>query len=291
MRKVTIIISAIVIVLSAGIIVYPLISNYYTEKQHSAVYTKYTEKVNQTSEAERLAALDAAEQYNQALISGAASAKYESLLNIAGNGIMGYINISKLDIRLPIYHGSDSDTLEIGCGHLDFSSLPIGGKSTHSVITAHSGMSSQKLFSDLDMLIAGDIFSIEVLGERLYYKVFRINTVLPYQINNLQIESNEDLCSLVTCTPFGINTHRLIVTGKRIELEDHKEESKTLLVPKAEISTWKKEYLKAILVGIGIFLSVLIIYNSQSFIRKKLKRKNSTKGADTHEIKYTKTHL
>ena len=204
-----------------------------------------------------------------------AIAKYESLLNIAGNGIMGYVNISKLDIRLPIYHGSEADTLEIGCGHLEFTSLPIGGISTHSVITAHSGMASQRLFSDLDMLKIDDTFYLEILGEKLYYKVQRIKTVLPYEINDLKIETDKDLCSLVTCTPFGINTHRLIVTAERTELSDHNEVlEKTPNVPKAKASrsTWETEYIKAIFAGIGIFISVLVIFISVSHIKKKLKR-------------------
>ena len=280
-RKVAITAAVVVFILAAAIIVYPLISNYYSEKKQSVIYTEYSENVKDKTTSELADERVKAEQYNKALYSGAkdeeykAIAEYESLLNIAGNGIMGYINISKLDIRLPIYHGSDSDTLEIGCGHLEFTSLPIGGENTHSVITAHSGMASQRLFSDLDMLKIDDTFYLEVLGEKLYYKVQNIKTVLPYEINDLKIESGKDLCSLVTCTPFGVNTHRLIVTGERIELSDHNEVlEKTPNVPKAKASrsTWETEYIKAIFAGIGIFISVLIIFVSISYIKKKLKR-------------------
>ena len=280
-RKVAITAAVVVFVLAAAIVVSPLISNYYSDRKQSVIYTEYTETVKDKATSELADERGKAEQYNKALYSGAkdeenkAIAEYESLLNITGNGIMGYINISKLDIRLPIYHGSDSDTLEIGCGHLEFTSLPIGGENTHSVITAHSGMASQRLFSDLDILEQGDTFYIDVLGEKIYYEVARITTVLPYEINDLKIESGKDLCSLVTCSPFGVNTHRLIVTAERIELSDHNEVlEKTPNVPKAKASrsTWETEYIKAIFAGIVIFISVLILFVSVSYIKKKLKR-------------------
>ena len=280
-RKVAITAAVVVFILAAAIIVYPLISNYYSERKQSVIYTEYTETVKNKATSELADERVKAEQYNKALYSGAkdeenkALTEYESLLNIAGNGIMGYINISKLDIRLPIYHGSNSDTLEIGCGHLAFTSLPVGGENTHSVITAHSGMASQRLFSDLDMLKIDDTFYLEVLGEKLYYKVQNIKTVLPYEINDLKIESGKDLCSLVTCTPFGVNTHRLIVTAERIEmLEDLTASELPDAAPKAKASrsTWETEYIKAIFAGIGIFISVLIIFVSVSYIKKKLKR-------------------
>ena len=280
-RKVAITAAVVVFILAAAIIVYPLISNYYSERKQSVIYTEYTETVKNKATSELADERVKAEQYNKALYSGAkdeehkALTEYESLLNIAGNGIMGYINISKLDIRLPIYHGSDSDTLEIGCGHLAFTSLPVGGENTHSVITAHSGMASQRLFSDIDILEQGDTFYLEVLGEKLYYKVQNIKTVLPYEINDLKIESGKDLVSLITCTPFGVNTHRLIVTAERIEvLEVLTASGSSDAAPKAKASrsTWETEYIKAIFAGIGIFISVLICFVSISYIKKKLKR-------------------
>lgn len=280
-RKVAITAAVVVFILAAAIIVYPLISNYYSERKQSVIYTEYTETVKNKATSELADERVKAEQYNKALYSGLASeknkapAEYESLLNITGNGIMGYINISKLDIRLPIYHGSDSDTLEIGCGHLAFTSLPIGGENTHSVITAHSGMASQRLFSDIDILEQGDTFYLEVLGEKLYYKVQNIKTVLPYEINDLKIESGKDLVSLITCTPFGVNTHRLIVTAERIEvLEDLTASGSSDAAPKAKASrsTWETEYIKAIFAGIGIFISVLICFVGVSYIKKKFKR-------------------
>ena len=280
-RKVAITAAVVVFVLAAAIVVSPLISNYYSDRKQSVIYTEYTETVKDKATSELADERAKIEQYNKALYSGAkdeenkAIAEYESLLNITGNGSMGYINISKLDIRLPIYHGSDSDSLEIGCGHLAFTSLPVGGENTHSVITAHSGMASQRLFSDIDILEQGDTFYLEVLGEKLYYKVQNIKTVLPYEINDLKIESGKDLVSLITCTPFGVNTHRLIVTGERIEvLEDLTASGSSDAAPKAKASrsTWETEYIKAIFAGIGIFISVLIIFVSVSYIKKKLKR-------------------
>ena len=280
-RKVAITAAVVVFVLAAAIVVSPLISNYYSDRKQSVIYTEYTETVKDKATSELADERAKIEQYNKALYSGAkdeenkAIAEYESLLNITGNGSMGYINISKLDIRLPIYHGSDSDSLEIGCGHLAFTSLPVGGENTHSVITAHSGMASQRLFSDIDILEQGDTFYLEVLGEKLYYKVQNIKTVLPYEINDLKIESGKDLVSLITCTPFGVNTHRLIVTGERIEvLEDLTASGSSDAAPKAKASrsTWETEYIKAIFAGIVIFISVLILFVSVSYIKKKLKR-------------------
>ena len=172
-----------------------------------------------------------ADAYNTALVPGtaddaysrevllAASEDYEDLLNIAGNGIMGFVVIPKISVNLPIYHGTDTQTLAAGVGHLLGSSLPVGGSNTHAVLTAHSGMSSQKMFSDIDELKIGDLFYLEVLGETLAYQVDQIKTVLPEDTTYLQIGGDEDFCTLVTCTPFGINTHRLLVRGERVSLE------------------------------------------------------------------------
>ena len=144
-----------------------------------------------------------------------ASEDYKNQLNIAGTGIMGYVNIPSIHVHLPIYHGSETRTLERGIGHLLGSSLPVGGETTHSILTAHSGMASQKMFSDLPQLRIGDVFYLEVLGETLAYQVDQIKTVLPHDVTYLGIEENRDLCTLVTCTPFGVNTHRLLVRGSR----------------------------------------------------------------------------
>lgn len=181
-----------------------------------------------------------------------ASQDYESQLNIAGNGIMGYVEIPAIGVTLPIYHGTGADTLERGIGHLLGSSLPVGGESTHTVLTGHSGMASQKMFSDLADMQIGDVFYLDVLGERLAYQVDQIKTVLPTDTSDLGIADGKDYCTLVTCTPFGANTHRLLVRGTRIayaEAEAITEETTPEELPE---STWEQEYRKGICIAVGI---------------------------------------
>ena len=286
-RKVAITIAVLVFLVALCVTVYPLISSINSEKQQSVKYSEFNETLEKTSTAELEEERKKAQKYNKSITPGASPEsntdleEYNKLLNLGSDGIMGYVNIEKLNIHLPIYHTADAKVLESGVGHLEFTSLPVGGESTHSVLTAHSGMASQRLFSDLDILEKGDTFYLEVLGEKLYYKVQKISTVLPYEIDNLKIETGKDLVSLVTCTPFGVNTHRLIVTAERIEvLEELTSSVNSDEAPRAQEkrSTWETEYLKAIFVGIGIFASVLILYISVGFIKKKSKRRESSKS-------------
>ena len=180
-----------------------------------------------------------------------ASEDYKNQLNVTGNGIMGYVNIPSLNIHLPIYHGTDSKTLEKGVGHLLGSSLPVGGDTTHSILTAHSGMANKKMFSDLPQLKIGDVFYLEVLGETLAYQVDQIKTVMPYDVTYLGIEEDRDLCTLVTCTPFGVNTHRLLVRGTRIPYEVAEEIVEETTPEEKPVSTWEQEYLKGLYVGLA----------------------------------------
>ena len=255
----------LIFLLALGITLYPLISNYYNEKHQSEIHTHYEEIIQQADNSELIRAKELADEYNAAIMPGTqlseafsqeallwASEDYRHQLNIAGDGIMCYVQIPLIQVNLPVYHGTDSDTLEVGIGHLLGSSLPVGGESTHSVLTAHSGMASQKMFSDLDRLKIGDIFFLDVLGEKLAYQVDQIKTVLPYDTTFLQTEIGNDLCTLVTCTPFGVNTHRLLVRGTRIEYE----EAEVIVEEKLETeepvkSTWEQQYLQGILIGIG----------------------------------------
>lgn len=261
--------------LSLGITLYPLISTHYNERHQSLIYTEYQEKVEKIDHSERIQAKQLADAYNKAIVSGTqlsdsyskesllfASEDYDSQLNLAGDGIMGYLEIPMIQVHLPIYHGTDPETLDAGIGHLLGSSLPVGGEATHSVLTAHSGMANQKLFSDLDKLKEGDVFYLEVLGEKLAYQVDAIHTVLPHDTTFLSIAEGKDYCTLVTCTPFGVNTHRLLVRGSRIpykEAEVIVEEQITNAEQPA--STWEQQYVKGILAGIGavIFISVVVL--------------------------------
>lgn len=198
-----------------------------------------------------------------------AAEDYDHQLNIGGDGIMGYIEIPLISVNLPIYHGTDSTTLDAGAGHLIGSSLPVGGETTHAVLTAHSGMASQKLFSDLDKLEYGDVFFVKVLGQTLAYQVDQINTVLPHDTTYLGIEEGEDLCTLVTCTPFAVNTHRLLVRGTRIDYE----EAEVMVEERLECtqlpeSTWEQEYIKGIFIGLGAVVVISVICLVLKFRRK-----------------------
>ena len=249
---------------------YPLISNYVNQKYASQIHTAYQEVMEQVDDSDLLKAKELANEYNRALVPGAtdaysqeglqaASADYGSQLNLAGNGIMGYVEIPKISVNLPIYHGTENDSLERGIGHLLGSSLPIGGESTHSILSGHSGMATQKMFTDLEQLIIGDVFYLHVLDETLAYQVVEINTVLPYDTSLLGIAPGEDLCTLVTCTPYGVNTHRLLVRGSRIPYE----EAELLMEETAEEepakSTWEQKYIEGLLWGAAAVLLLLLL--------------------------------
>ena len=251
--------------LALGITLYPLISTMYNNRHQSLIHTQYNQEIananNQVIEENR----SLAKQYNTTLVPGAqqvdafssaavelASVDYANLLNIAGNGIMGYLVIPQIGAELPIYHGTSDATLEVGVGHLLGSSLPVGGASTHTVLTGHSGMANNKMLSDLDQLEIGDVFYLEVLEETLAYQVDQIKTVLPSDTTYLGIEEALDYCTLVTCTPFGVNTHRLLVRGSRIPYSKEEKELAVSLSADKPASTWEQQYLRGILLGIGI---------------------------------------
>lgn len=274
-QKVLTICCAILVFFSAlGITLYPVISNWYNERHQSEIHTQYLELIKQVDDSDLIQAKELADEYNAAIVPGTqlsdafsqdallwASEDYQNQLNLAGEGIMGYIEIPQLQVNLPIYHGTDSKTLDIGIGHLLGSSLPVGGRNTHSVLTGHSGMANQKMFSDLDKLELGDVFYLQVLGETLAYQVDAINVVLPYDTTFLGITEGEDLCTLITCTPFGINTHRLLVRGARIPYEEAEgivEEK--LQEEELPASTWEQQYIKGILFGIGAVSVVTALY-------------------------------
>ena len=264
-KVITICVATLAFLIALGITLYPMISTWYNERHQAEVHIHYQEKVEQVDNTKLIEAKELAVAYNQTILPGAqdedsfskeallsASENYGSLLNLAGDGIMGYVEVPTIGVTLPIFHGTNNSTLERGVGHLLGSSLPVGGESTHSVLTAHSGMASQKMFSDLDRVKIGDIFFLDVLGEKLAYQVDQIKTVLPYDTTFLQTEIGNDLCTLVTCTPFGVNTHRLLVRGTRIEYE----EAEVIVEEKLETeepvkSTWEQQYLQGILIGIG----------------------------------------
>lgn len=238
-----------------GLMFYPLAGELVSDKYHSDVETTYTAAIEDTDAAELTAQREAAEQYNTmlsgaAITEGGASAPplaYAQQLTVGG--VMCYVEIPKIGVYLPVEHGTSADTLEKSVGHVVGTSLPVGGASTHAVLSAHSGMASSKLFSDIDQLAEGDTFYIHVLGEALAYKVDAINTVLPTDTSLLQIADGKDLVTLVTCTPFGINTHRLLVRGHRVPYTPEQEASAAAEKPAA--SSWTRHYLTGLGIGLG----------------------------------------
>lgn len=281
-RKIILILTAVIsLVLALGIALYPMLSSIYNEQHQSKIHTEFLQQVEDTDDSKLQEALQHARAYNAALngiladenfsetaLMGA-SEDYDTQLNVTGRGIMGYVSVPKINVTLPIYHGTDSGTLERGIGHLLGTSLPVGGDSTHSVLTAHSGMASQRMFSDLPQLKEGDVFYLEVLNDTLAYQVDQIRTVLPHDTTYLGIEADADLCTLVTCTPFGVNTHRLLVRGHRIPYE----EAEVIIQQQAQTevktgSTWQDQYVKGIAIGIGIVLLFLLYFLIFRIIRR-----------------------
>ena len=225
MRKnLSTIILILIFLVGLSVMLYPSVSNAVNRKHQSRAVAGYAEEVEQLSDADYQAYFDAADAYNRQLnttpnafykpdlVSG-----YAQTLDISGTGIMGYITIPKISVELPIYHGTDEGVLQVAAGHLEGSSLPVGGAGTHAVISAHRGLPSAKLFTNLDELEVGDRFTITVLNRVLTYEVDQIYIVLPTEIDQLLPTEGMDYVTLMTCTPYGINTHRLLVRGKRVE--------------------------------------------------------------------------
>lgn len=242
-------------VVALGILLYPLVGELLSEKYHSDIETSYTAAIKDTDDAELTAQRQAAEQYN-AMLSGAtiteggASAPplaYAQQLTVGG--AMAYVDIPKINVCLPVQHGTGAETLEKSVGHVVGTSLPVGGENTHAVLSAHSGMASSKLFSDIDQLEKGDTFYVHVLGEVLAYQVDSINIVLPTDTSLLQIEEGKDFVTLVTCTPFGVNTHRLLVRGHRVPYVPE-QKAETAEAQKAT-SSWMQHYLTGLVIGLG----------------------------------------
>ena len=230
MRKhLTTIIIIVMFIVGLSVLLYPAISNYINQKNASKVIGEYNDKLENTSD-DRIEDMYAqAQDYNKRL-AGTASAffnpesvkGYETTLDITGTGIMGYIDIDRIGVELPIYHTVDESVLGTGAGHLEGTSLPVGGESTHCVLSGHRGLPSAKLFTDLDELEVGDEFAITVLNKKLTYHIDQIKTVKPSETEDLQIESGKDYCTLMTCTPYGINSHRLLLRGVRVETAQDK---------------------------------------------------------------------
>lgn len=253
--------------LTAGVLMsYPFIANLVFEHRTDSIVKTVEESSIKADHTKVNEIIKKAKEYNKSISDGCIqlqdpfieeiqmekAERYSSVLNLNGNEVMGIIEIPCIEVKLPIYHGTSGDVLEKGIGHLQGTSLPVGGKSTHSVLTGHTGLSNAKLFTDLTEVKKDDVFFLNVVGEKLAYKVDKIKVVLPTELSDLYVVNNKDYCTLVTCTPYGVNTHRLLVRGTRVEYEKIIENPDVLKSNLTE-SNWMREYQQALKISVGIF--------------------------------------
>ena len=278
------IIPILIVLFGFALLSYPFISNYIFEKSAGSTIKSYEKQTKTYDQKQKNKAFQEAKEYNEDLTKSAVQltdpfkAKksngetmiYNNILNLDHSGVMGYLEIPCISVNLPIYHGTDAEILERGVGHLAASSIPVGGKSTHSVLTGHTGLSSAKLFTDLTEMKNDDLFFIHVLDRTLAYKVDQISVVKPEDTEKLQIIDGKDYVTLVTCTPYGVNDHRLLVRGARTKYEKTQESS---IRPRNKNSQWMGTYKRAIAIGLAIVMALAL----PGKIYQKLRRKKAEK--------------
>lgn len=276
MKKLSTVLLIATFVAGLSLLLYPTVSNYWNTLHASRAVATYVDAVQDMGEDKRREMLQKAIDYNKSLtsdnqrltISSARRQEYESILDVDGNGMIGYIEIPNVNITLPVYHGTNDDVLQIAVGHLDWTSLPVGGTSTHCVLSGHRGLPSAKLFTNLDQVKEGDTFVIRVLDEVLTYEVDQIRIVEPAAVDDLMIENGKDYCTLVTCTPYGVNSHRLLVRGHRVE-----NESESIRVTSEAIQIEPLIVAPAIAIPTLIIIFVLLIASSNKKKRKQKSQK------------------
>lgn len=269
--------AVLVFVVGLCAVAYPLISDRLATQTAAEIVTAATEAVAAATPEEITAALEAAREYNVSLMPAVLgemvvptdTAAYNRLLNLSGDGIIGSLSIPRIAVNLPIYHGTDGATLEKGLGHLFGTSLPVGGTGTHTCITGHSGMAGKRMLTDLDQLRLGDTFCLRVLGSELVYRVDQIKTVEPYDASDLVIDPEKDYCTLLTCTPYGVNSHRLLVRGVRVAAEeaaaDGTAEADTDSTTAAEAavptapSTFVQQYKRSLATGSVLAIAIVAV--------------------------------
>ena len=289
-------IRAVIVLIGIGILVYPSLSEFLIEQNASRAVASYDDTVEKTEQARLDALLEEAREYNRMLASSTGYQKppidangdpisldsYDKMLNIGG-GMMGYITIPKLNLTARILHGTDESVLQVAVGHLKNTSLPVGGESTHAVLSGHRGLPTAELFTDLDQLTQGDVFYIKVLNKTLCYTVDQILTVLPDETEELAIQQGKDYVTLVTCTPYGVNSHRLLVRGVRTDFDDTQE------IPVYEVvdmgSFWSRlpAQYRHMLYGAAAIVAFLIVYWIIILIRKSLKKRRNPENGEDHE--------
>lgn len=288
------IIPILIVLFGFALLLYPFISNYMFEKSAGSTIESYKKQSKTYDQKQKEKALKEAKEYNQDLTrlavqltdpfkakkSDGETMVYNNILNLDQSGVMGYLEIPCISVNLPIYHGTDAEILERGVGHLAASSLPIGGKSTHSILTGHTGLSSAKLFTDLTEMKKEDLFFIHVLDRTLAYKVDQISVVRPEDTRKLQIVKGKDYVTLVTCTPYGVNDHRLLVRGVRTK---YVKKQRSSIRPRNQDSQWMRTYKKAIAIGLMIVTALILLGKVfQKLHRKKTEHRqiNRKKGRE-----------
>ena len=273
-NKFVVILLIVVLLAGLSLLLYPVVSDYWNSLHQSQAIAAYVEAVTELDDGAYEERWKEAQAYNAALPGSQnrfqpgeeEQRAYEQLLNITGNGVLGYVEIPRIDVLLPIYHGTDEEVLQVAVGHIEGSSLPVGGERTHCVISGHRGLPSSRLFTDLDQLTEGDIFILRVLDETLTYEVDQIHIVEPDDISLLGIEEGQELCTLITCTPYGVNSHRLLVRGHRVE---NQEASSTLRITADAMLLDLRLAVPLIAAPILLALILLLLFHS----RKEKKRK------------------
>jgi len=281
-RHASTIILVAVFLVGLSLLLYPSFSDWWNSLHQTRVVASYMGAVTDLNNDEYNQIWEDAREYNADLaakpinyvLSDEESALYNQLLNVSGDGVMGYVEIPRIHVKLPVFHGTDEETLQVAIGHIAGSSLPTGGPGTHCVISGHTGLPRARLFTDINQLSVGDTFTLNVLDEVLTYEVDQIRIVLPYELDNLSIEEGKDYCTLVTCTPYGINTHRLLVRGHRVETKS----SNTVRVTADALQI--EPTLVAVIIAVPMLLILIFVVLITSGIRRK---HNHRRGTGTDE--------
>ncbi|MCC8126489.1 MAG: class C sortase [Clostridiales bacterium] len=283
----------LIFLIGVGVLLYPTVSDWWNARVQTRAVATYNALADALNEKDYSEYFEAARAYNDRLHEvGSAQAiastelvdeGYWDLLDITGTGVMGYVTVDKIDVKLPIYHGTDASVLQVGAGHMEGTSLPIGGESTHSVLSAHTGLPSALLFTHLDRLAEGDIFTVTILKEVLTYQVDQILTVLPTEIENLYIEEGKDYCTLMTCTPYGINTHRLLVRGSRIYSDEEPEKIATVPEETQTEQTKIPEWVKWVALGVGALVLIWLLSEIPVRIIRAMRKRKKKQEEDGRE--------
>lgn len=284
-RKLSTGILVLIFLAGLSLLLYPTVSDYWNSLHQSRAITEYAAEVSRLDKETYDRVLKEAREYNKALAAGEVHynlskeerKEYESQLDVSDNGVIACIEIPKIHCSLPIYHGTDVDVLRKAIGHIEWSSLPVGGKSTHCVLSGHRGLPSARLFTDIDMLIEGDRFILRVLDEVLTYEVDQIRTVLPEELKELQIVEGKDYCTLVTCTPYGVNSHRLLIRGHRVPNDEN--------AGNIRVTADAMQIDPAIVAPVSAVPLLLILIAAVIIKTRRKKEKNKEGGSDANTKK------